>query len=49
MNAVYIIFIIWIGIGAIMVLKSQSRGWWADTLFVVTWPVHFIMYLLGKD
>lgn len=48
-DAVAIAFLVWTGIGLIMVLRSQSRGMFADTLFLFTWPIHVIMYLLGKD
>jgi len=49
MSTALVIFIIWIGIGAGMTLTSQSRGWFSDALFVLTWPVHVVLYFLGKD
>lgn len=49
MSAAFFIGFVWIAIGFGMTLTSGSRGWFADGLFILTWPVHVVMYLLGKE
>lgn len=39
----------WLLIGCLMVARSQSRGPFADTVFILTWPVHVVLHLLGRD
>ncbi|QZP07795.1 hypothetical protein [Caenibius sp. WL] len=34
---------LWIGTGIYLTVKTQSRGWYADLVFVFVWPIHWIM------
>lgn len=40
--------IVWIVVGLWLVINSQSRGWKADTVFVLMWPVHLYLEMLKR-
>jgi hypothetical protein len=49
MTILWAIFSAWLLGGIYLVLKSRSRGWWADALFVLLWPIHLLRHLAGKE
>ena len=44
-----LLLLAWPAIGLWFVASSKSRGIVADLIFVFSWPVHFILHLLGKE
>lgn len=40
---------LWLGIGVLLTVGTRSRGWHADAVFLVLWPVHVVAHLLGRD
>lgn len=39
----------WLAIGGFLLAHSPSRGRIADMTFVATWPIHLLLYLIGRD
>lgn len=40
--------ILWIAVGVWMVIQTDSRGWKADTMFVMMWPLHWYFEVWRK-
>ena len=38
-----------IGVGLLLVGRTDSRGWVADAIFVLTWPIHLYRHLRGEE
>jgi hypothetical protein len=49
MSSAIMIAAIWIVSGLYLVGRTQSRGPLANAIFVVIWPIHFVLYLLGRE
>lgn len=39
----------WIAVGFGLVASTESRGFLADALFLVTWPAHAYRHLRGQE
>lgn len=48
-NMIFSIAVAWICIGVALVASTGSRGFLADTVFLVTWPVHAYRHLKGRE
>jgi len=39
----------WLFVGTILSTVTESRGVWADLLFILLWPIHAFRTLMGWE
>lgn len=48
-NFIAAVALVWVVGGLYLIMNSRSRGFWADALFMLIWPIHFVRHLMGLE